>query len=358
MNEINVFGVVGEDITAADIKASIASFDTSQPLVVNIDSQGGVVLQGNAIWNAIKSYQGTTKAVVQSFAGSIASYLLTAFDEVEITPNGFVMLHNPTMQFVGDSEEYASKAKLLSDMQSEMETAYADQMGMDREEVAALMKTETWFTAEEALDVGLVSKVLSQPSPTQVPVAFIEKLPHGVAKSLRKDTPAGDKQETSEMSQKAEPVAATVKELRTAFPKMSDTFVLGCIEKSLPMASCAEAAASELLKENEELKARVQAMEDEKAAAQEESDANAKAEEEEAEKEEADEQEAAQAAAKGHSAVGNVGGGSGPTAAARWTEAVASFGNAIPRHLAVRKANRANPGLRDQMVAEANAGRE
>jgi septal ring factor EnvC (AmiA/AmiB activator) len=117
----------------------------------------------------------------------------------------------------------------------------------------------------------------------------------------------------------------------------------------MPMNSVAAAAAEELMKENEELQAKIKAMEEENAKAKEEADADAKAKEDEA----ADEKDA-KAKAKGAKPVA-TGSGESPTATKRWNEAIdAERKNGVPMDRAVRAANKKNPGLRQQYLDEVN----
>lgn len=348
MNELNLFGVIGDyGLTAADIKSQIADFDQDEPLTVRIDSPGGSVFAGNAIHGAIREYTGPTKAIVESFAGSIASYILTAFDEVEIASNGFVMIHNPTMMSDGDDDAHARDAKLLASIKQDMIAAYSEKMGTDSESVAAMMKSETFFDAAEALKHGIATSVLNDSTASRVVMSHSENLPFRVVASLRCDQPVGDLPKPGEtpVAEVKEPVAATVKEIKAAFSKMGEKFILECLEKELPLAVVAEEAAETLMTENEDLKARLEALTSELASVKEAVEAQA-----------AEEVEAV-ASAKGSQpvAVGNAGPGAAP-ARVRWSQAVqACVAEGMPKPKAVQAACKRHPGLREEMLSEVNA---
>ena len=151
------------------------------------------------------------------------------------------------------------------------------------------------------------------------------------------------------------PKAATPQEIKAAFPKASSDFVLNCIMQGLPMSSVAAQAAKSMEEENEALKSKLAEMEEklDKAKAEyEEEKAKAKKAEDEAEE--------AKAKAKkngvsplAQSPSGSVGGAS---AKARWLNAVAELrAQGITQERAVLAANRQHPGLREEMIAEANA---
>ncbi len=355
MNEIELYGVIGEgELTAAAIKGKLQAFaDQQQPLTVHFDTPGGHVFAGTPIRNAFADYPGPKKAIVDAFAGSIASYILTAFDEVDIVSNGFVMIHNPSMESGGDDIDHARSAKLLADIKSEMISAYAQRMDMDGDEVAALMRAETFYTAEESLEVGLATRVLNTAGESKIPTAYRNSLPHRVFASLnvseapKRETPPA----TEETTMPNEPVAATVQEIKAAYPKMPAEFVLACVEKQMPIAQVAVAASETLTAQNEAL-----AEENAKLTAQIEA-LNAKAMEEEEEAKAEEEAEAeAKAQAQGHTQVEGVTGGNAQSARAAWKAAVASY-TGMPRAKAVRLANKNNPGLRQKMLDECNPRR-
>lgn len=350
MSEILLFGVIGEDVTAPEVKALLAEADRDEELVVRIDSPGGSVFVGNAIHSALSEYDGPKKAVVESFAGSIASYILTAFDNVEITPNGYVMIHNPTLLSEGDDEDHARDAKLLGEIKDQMVNAYARRLRMSADETKSLMKAETFFSATEALERGFATSLSGQTASTRLPEAFISSMPYGVVASLRPANGENPKPKEKPVAEKNEPVAASVKEIKAAFPRMGSDFVLKCVEKEMPMASVAAAAAEELMAENETMKAENEELKM-KLAAMEEESAKAKAMEEEETSEEAE----AKAKAKANGPVAVGGAGESKTATAMWREAVEKCqAGGIPKAKAVQMANRKNPGLRERMLAEAN----
>jgi hypothetical protein len=140
---------------------------------------------------------------------------------------------------------------------------------------------------------------------------------------------------------------------------MKDSFFVKCLERELPLASVAGAAAEELMAENQELMAKVAAMEEEmtslKAKAMEDEEVKPDAMEDG--EEEVTEEETAKATAKvGAKPVARAKSSATKDATARWNEAVdEALATAKTRFKAVAIANRKHPGLREQMLAEANA---
>jgi ATP-dependent Clp protease, protease subunit len=360
-NEINLFGVIGNvggerGITAQQVKTLLSKMDQTQPLVVRIDSEGGSVFDGLSIYEAFANYPGPKKAVIESTAFSIASYIAMAFDDIEIAENGYVMVHEPASSVDGTASDLTKSAELLAKLDQSMVDAYSRKTGLSEAEARMLMQDETFLNASEALNYGFVTSISSRQTPSRIkPTARHQKLPQRVYASLFSGGSDGDKSETTEEKpMSTQPVAASIKEIKAAFPKMKAEFFVKCLERELPLASVASAAAEELMAENEELLAKVAAMEEEmtslKATAMEDDTPDATGGEGPAAM--ADEPTAKTGAKPVARAKSEP---TSKNATERWNEAVnAAMGTAKTKFKAVALANRQNPGLREQMLAEAN----
>jgi ATP-dependent protease ClpP protease subunit len=373
-NEINLFGVIGNvggerGVTAQQVKTMLAKMDQTQPLIVRIDSEGGSVFDGLSIYEAFANYPGPKKAVIESTAFSIASYIAMAFDDVEIAENGYVMIHEPSSGVDGTATDLMKSAELLSKLDQSMVAAYAKKTGLTEYEARELMKDETYMNASEALNYGFVNRVSSSRVSTRIqPTARHTKLPQRVFTALfGAGSDDGDNREkTTEtpMSDTHKPVAASVKEIKAAFPKMKADFVVRCLERELPLASVASAAAEELMAENQELIAKVAAMEEEltafKAKAMDDEEKPDAMDDEEDPNAMDDEEETAKAKARSGAkpVARSKPAASGKSATERWNEAIESaMVTAKSRFKATAVANRKHPGLREQMLAEVNAAR-
>ena len=365
-NELKLYGVIGEDVRASDVKQQIDAMDQSQPLTVRIHSEGGSVIDGLAIYDAIQAYAGPKKAVIESAAFSIASYIAMAFEDVEITENGYLMIHNPHMEISGDDTALAHGATVLAKLKDSMVQAYQRKTGMGEADVLKVMAGETWINAQEALAAGYVNRIA--PAKQVKAVARLVKMPRGGYTSLCGD---GSEAVTQRVQQKdlpmsdTKPVAASLAEIKAAFPKAKAEFVLNCIERQLPMASVMTEALAAMDEEMQALKAKLAQYE------QQEEQAKAKAMEDEKEMEakamehpeKDDEEVEAKAKAKarlGVKPVARSAGGSTPkqSATAQWTGSVsAKVAAGLSRAQAIHAVEREFPGLREQMIEEANASR-
>ena len=344
-NEIKFFGIIGDEwdeLTASAVKKQIEAFDdTSEELVGRFDTPGGSVVAGLAIFSAIKAYPGPTRAVIESAAFSIGSYIAMAFDEIEITDNGYLMIHNPSMYTEGDDQQLARDAKFLEDLKGDMVKAYSARTGIPESEIEALMKAETYLSAVDALEKGFVSRVLEATAQSRIIgiEAYKRKLPFKVCASLRSDEPSGDPEPEPNVSD-TQPVAATITEIEAAYPKAESAFVLSCIKRQLPMAEVAAEMNHTLTAENEALAGQVTELTE-------------KVTELEAKLAEATTPEAKKT---GNQPVGQSAETPEATAEDRWRQAVETeFKRTNDRAKAVQAANKKHPGLRQEMLKEANA---
>lgn len=363
MNEINLFSEIGNEVTAKAIKSQLSAASDNEPLVVRVDSEGGSVFEGFSIYSAFQAYTGAKTCIIESAAFSIASYIAMAFDRVQITSNGYVMIHNPSTEAYGDDKELARNATLLAKLKDSMVQAYSDKTGIEPGQIEQMMDDETFLNAEEALAMGFVDEIVDYAKPSRVIEGSGKKkesMPFRVVAAL--GGVASDSGEKTvdvkgvSMPESAKKVAATVKQIKARFPKAKDSFIVKAMEEELPMEEVVEEMIESLQAENEQLMARISAMEEEMAAKAMEGEDPGAMEEEEPEAMEEEEEMVAKAKAKsGVKPVARVSGGKpAKTARAQWSELIDSFtAKGLDRATAVRRANKENPGLRQRMLDEA-----
>jgi ATP-dependent Clp endopeptidase proteolytic subunit ClpP len=139
---------------AKDLKAIKA-----QTIHLRINSPGGDVFAARAIATAIKEHPGTVVAHVDGLAASAASFIMLSASRIVASDGAFVMLHNPWSLTIGDASDHEAAAGLLSKIQQSMVADYARHTGKPESEVQSWMDDETWFSANEAKEVGLVDEV-------------------------------------------------------------------------------------------------------------------------------------------------------------------------------------------------------
>lgn len=158
--DVFLYGIVGWEFTAKDIISAIT--EDVNTLNVHINSCGGDVLEGNAIYNAIKNFQGETTATIDGMAGSAASYIMLACKTIKAHENATIFIHNPLVEWAsGNAKDLEKIAEDLKKFEATYVSAYMEKTGKDEDEIRIAMDDETLFTAREASEFGLVDEVIS-----------------------------------------------------------------------------------------------------------------------------------------------------------------------------------------------------
>lgn len=349
-NEIKLYGPIGyPGVTAEEFKRRLEIADPAKPLLIRIDSEGGSVFDGMSIHDAIAAWPAGSKAVIESAAFSIASFIPMAADSIEITSNGYLMLHNPYTETQGDDDDHAKMSDLLKKLKSSMVEAYAERTGKSSEEVQEIMKAETWFTAKEAMQAGLVDSVLGKKQSSQINAAKTNMPQRVVASLIVSGDSIGDRLPIGENKMASDKVAATAKSIKAKYGKtVSSDFIVKALEEEMSMEDVGEKLVEELMSQNDELMSKLAAMEEEvkalRAAAEE---VKMKAQEEMQPKEEPAMKARGIAPVRAGAVVPMV------NASGKWNDLVAKYTDkGVSKADAVRRVNRENPGLRDEMLRE------
>ena len=321
----------------------LAKCDAGKDLVLDIHSEGGSVFEGFKIGNLVAEWEGKTIARVNAAAFSIASYIAVRCDEVEIADNGFFMIHNPYSQTVGDAAAHENQGKLLAELKTSMIKTYAEKTGMDASAVEALMNAESYIGSTQAVEMGFADRVIkskasSAPSgSSQVFESVVAQMfaPKQASILPSQEVVASPKEKIVSVPK---PVAATVSAIKKAFPRAKSDFIVKCMEDEMSMEDVGEEYAKSMEDENETLAAKVTAMEEEIATL----------------KAAMEEKPVAQAKATGSTPIANVGvNATLDDPRAKWNSEIEKYERSgMSRQKAVIAANRNNPGLRQQMLAQ------
>ena len=133
---------------------------------VPINSYGGSVTDGLAIYNILKGVKQTVNTNIIGYAMSMGTIVALAGDNVSMPKNAYFMIHNPWSMAVGDHEEMKQSSELLKSMANQLASMYSDasrkRNGKDyttKSEFLKLMAAETWMTANQAKKHGLIDNV-------------------------------------------------------------------------------------------------------------------------------------------------------------------------------------------------------
>ncbi|OJY68694.1 MAG: peptidase S14 [Sphingobium sp. 66-54] len=163
MTEILIYGIVGDwwdGLDAATLVPAIAAGDDD--LDIRINSPGGYVMEGLAIFNAIdrEVREGRKVTVyIDGLAASMASVIAMVGTEIVMAENALMMIHNPWDCACGDAEALRSKADQLDKIKGQLVGIYAKRTGIAADTLATMLDNETWLTGAEALEQGFVTSV-------------------------------------------------------------------------------------------------------------------------------------------------------------------------------------------------------
>lgn len=161
MNQlISIFGGIGAAVTAESIAAQLATFDRNTPLTVEINSEGGSVSDGIAIFNLLSTWPAGVETKVVGWALSVASLILMAGTKRSAHETSLLMIHAPWVSATGNAGELRQTADTLDQVAETMRRAYM-RSGQPENVVAAWLDgADHWFTSDEALALGLVTEVI------------------------------------------------------------------------------------------------------------------------------------------------------------------------------------------------------
>lgn len=163
--EILIYDVIGEDwmggISAKQFVDDLGELDVEN-INVRINSPGGDVFDGTAIYNALINHKARITTQIDGMALSMASVVAMAGDTIKMAGNAMMMIHNPWTLAIGDATELRKTADVLEKTKLNLLAAYNKQSPLDNDEISALMDDETWMTGPEALEKGFVDEVTEQ----------------------------------------------------------------------------------------------------------------------------------------------------------------------------------------------------
>lgn len=158
MNEIVMYGGVGWEITAQDVLANLNDLDGD--VTVRVNSAGGDAFEGVAIMNALRSHPGQVTVIVEGLAASAASVIAVGgADRLVMRPGSELMIHDAWSFADGNAADLEKLAADLERTSQSMAEIYADKAGTAPDVMRQMMRDETWFSAQEAVDAGLADAV-------------------------------------------------------------------------------------------------------------------------------------------------------------------------------------------------------
>lgn len=149
----------GFGTSAADFIDQVNALGDDQPIDLRINSTGGDVFEGYAIYNALRRHKADVTVYVDGLAASIASYIAMAGNQIFMAENAMLMIHLPYSGGAGTADEMRKNADILDMITSSLVDAYASRTGIPDTEIRKMLGEETWMDSRQALAFGFVDGV-------------------------------------------------------------------------------------------------------------------------------------------------------------------------------------------------------
>lgn len=163
--EVYIDGAIGnswfsEGVSAKAFAEAMAPHKDAKNITVKINSPGGLIDDGIAIYNNLKAHPANIKIEIVGAAYSAASFIAMAGDEIHMAENAMFMIHDPNSGVFGDAADMRKEAEILDKFKKNLVETYSARTGKDEEEISKAMADETWYSAQEAFDAGFVTNIM------------------------------------------------------------------------------------------------------------------------------------------------------------------------------------------------------
>lgn len=219
------------DTSAAGFRNALKSLGNVKNINLHINSPGGSVFEGIAIYNMLKQNSAHINVYVDGLAASIASVIAMSGDAIFMPSNSMMMIHNPWTMAVGNASELRKQADDLDQITKSSVQTYLAKAGdkLDEKTLTQLMDDETWLTAQEAVNYGLADEVVeSNKAVASINKHFVDRYRH-VPEQLIKQTEQEDNKAERKLAQEQlnkihEKALANAKALNISIKKLKEEF--------------------------------------------------------------------------------------------------------------------------------------
>lgn len=178
--ELSIFGDITSwrwdesDVSAYSLSKELKNI-TANHIDVHINSRGGDVGEGLAIYNALKNHSAEITTYCDGFVCSIASVIFMAGDKRVMCPASMLMIHNPWMFAQGNATQLRKAADDLDTICSAVIKAYKSHVTLDEKELKVKLDEETWITPDEAIEWGFATEKVEQETEAEAIAASMGK---------------------------------------------------------------------------------------------------------------------------------------------------------------------------------------
>ncbi|HEQ2210524.1 TPA: Clp protease ClpP [Streptococcus pyogenes] len=148
---------------AASAKSIIEKLpEDNSDIILEVNSNGGLVTVGSEIYTALRNYKGKVTAEITGMAASAASVAVMGADKVVMSPTAQMMVHKALFNWVaGNSDDLDKASNALKSSDKAIVNAYVAKTGKSEDEIMELMRNETFMSAQEAVENGFADEVMT-----------------------------------------------------------------------------------------------------------------------------------------------------------------------------------------------------
>jgi len=149
----------GNEITPKQFKKDLDDLGDINTLNIYINSDGGDVFAGQAIYSMLKRHRAQKIVYIDGLAASMASLVAMVGDLIIMPANAMMMIHLPWTAAIGNANDFRKLADDMDKILESMLVAYREKSGLKDEKLIELLDAETWMTAEEAIELGFADEI-------------------------------------------------------------------------------------------------------------------------------------------------------------------------------------------------------
>lgn len=178
---------VESETSANHFRNELGKYPDVREIHVYINSYGGSVFEGTAIYNQLRRHPAQVTVYIDGFACSVASVVAMAGDQVVMPRNAMMMIHNAYLYAVGNAEELRKAADDLDVINRGNRQAYLQKAGdkLSEETLIAMLDAETWLTAEECIRLGLADEYAEKDADMEQASSILESAKLNVEQRIR-----------------------------------------------------------------------------------------------------------------------------------------------------------------------------
>ena len=160
---IDILGFVGDpwEEGGATAESVASALPAEGDVTVRINSPGGILDKGLGIYNLLRGHAGKVRVEVLGVAASMASVIAMAGDTIVMHPGSYMMIHAPWACVCGNAARLRDSADALDTQAEGLVSVYAQRTGQSAEEIRGMFARDTYLSAEECLDLGFATEVIS-----------------------------------------------------------------------------------------------------------------------------------------------------------------------------------------------------